>query len=330
MRIESSVTSVSWIPSEAIRGLTRLPMDVGIGHYDPPPPDRLDDVRALVAADRCRFANRLAAWIEVDADGAVARYGYSGEGLVGATTLRLGVGAVTLPGVGFPVLQSEPEVGDGWVRFTQTAGGRTGAPMPRRTSRPPYLRIVAPTAWTTLHLVLAADGTVTTGVTGASPFPRHWIYDDAGGLIAKSGVIDFKEWAREHSHDNTPWSDADREALVAGVESELERRLSTQAMSGSKPRFRSLASGDVLMRQGEPGGDLYLVLDGILEVAVDGGVVAEVGPGALVGERAVVETGVRTATLTATTPVRVAVLDPSRFDREDLARVADGHRREDV
>ena len=41
MRIESSVTSVSWIPSEAIEGLPKLPFELGIGHYDEPPPDRL-------------------------------------------------------------------------------------------------------------------------------------------------------------------------------------------------------------------------------------------------------------------------------------------------
>ncbi len=38
MRIESSVTSVSWIPSEAIEGLPKLPFELGIGHYDEPPP----------------------------------------------------------------------------------------------------------------------------------------------------------------------------------------------------------------------------------------------------------------------------------------------------
>ena len=38
MRIESSVTSISWIPSEAMTGPLRVPVDLGIGHYDDPPP----------------------------------------------------------------------------------------------------------------------------------------------------------------------------------------------------------------------------------------------------------------------------------------------------
>src|SRR5918994_4671507 len=44
MRIESSVTSVSWIPSEAITGLAKMPFEAGITHYDDPPPDVIDDV----------------------------------------------------------------------------------------------------------------------------------------------------------------------------------------------------------------------------------------------------------------------------------------------
>ena len=43
MRIESSVTSVSWIPSEAMTGPLRVPVDLGIGHYDDPLPDHIDD-----------------------------------------------------------------------------------------------------------------------------------------------------------------------------------------------------------------------------------------------------------------------------------------------
>jgi hypothetical protein len=50
MRYESSVTSLSWIPSEAVPAGMRMPFDAGILHYDSPPPDRIDDVPALQAA----------------------------------------------------------------------------------------------------------------------------------------------------------------------------------------------------------------------------------------------------------------------------------------
>ena len=50
----------------------------------------------------------------------------------------------------------------------QTAGGRTAAPAPRR-NRPPYVQIVAPTAWTTLILTMHADGFAHGELVGASP-----------------------------------------------------------------------------------------------------------------------------------------------------------------
>jgi len=71
MRYESSVTSLSWIPSEAISGMaTRVPFDVGVAHYDDPPPEMVEDLELLRKQDRFRFANELRAWIEVD-DGVI-------------------------------------------------------------------------------------------------------------------------------------------------------------------------------------------------------------------------------------------------------------------
>ena len=39
MRFVSSVTSVSWIPTAAITGVTKTPFELGVTHYDDPPPD---------------------------------------------------------------------------------------------------------------------------------------------------------------------------------------------------------------------------------------------------------------------------------------------------
>ena len=43
-RIESSVTSVSWIPSEAVAGLPRMVFDSGVTHYDAALPDVIEDL----------------------------------------------------------------------------------------------------------------------------------------------------------------------------------------------------------------------------------------------------------------------------------------------
>lgn len=329
MRFESSVTSISWIPSEAMTGPLRVPVDMGIGHYDPPPPERIDDLEELRTADRFRFANHLEAFVEV-ADGKVVEAGYLGGGMLGSTTVRLGPRSLTIPGVAYPEIRTEPEITDTGARFVQTAGGRTGAPLPRRISRPPFIQITAPTAWTTLGLTIRLDGSSSFDVLGASPFPRHWIYGADGMLAQKSGVIDFAKWAAENSHDRSPWFDFNREAKVSHVESPTERDLSLDIMGGGgKPQLRRFKVGDTLFRQGETGSEVMLILDGMVQVAVDGQDVAEAGPGSVLGERAALEGGVRTATVVAVTPVRVAVTHPTELDPQSLKEVAMLHHRED-
>ena len=66
MRHESQVTSLSWIPSEAVTGGSRMAFDAGFTHYDEPPPGELGDLERLRATDRFRFVNVLRAWIDVD------------------------------------------------------------------------------------------------------------------------------------------------------------------------------------------------------------------------------------------------------------------------
>ena len=330
MRIEGSVTAISWIPSEAIEGLPKLPFELGVGHYDEPPPDRLGkgDLGRLRDADRFREANELNAWIEVD-DGAIVGSGFGGGGLVGATTFRLGPKAIVVPGVPFEVLRPEPEISRERVRFVQTVGGRAGFPAPRRVKGGPLFRINSATAWTTLALTLHADGRVEHEVVGASPFPRHWIYDSEGALCEKTGTIDFKAWYRESHGDNTPWGDDESEAVVLAAESALERELSRALMSGDeKLTKRKLGEGAVLVTQGAEGDKLYLLLDGVVAVEVDGEQVAEMGPGTIVGERALLEGGVRTATLRALTPIRFVVIPAELVGEGELATLATGRDRE--
>lgn len=62
---------------------------------------------------------------------------------------------------------------------------------------------------------------------------------------------------------------------------------------------------------------------------MDGEAVAELGPGAVGGERALLEGGLRTSTLHAGTRVRVAVATAEQVDTAALAELAEGHRREE-
>jgi hypothetical protein len=331
MRIEGSVTAISWIPSEAIEGLPKLPFELGVGHYDEPPPDQVSpaDLGQLRDEDRFREANLLRGWIEVE-DAKVVKAGYGGGGLVGSTTFRLGPKAIVVPGVPFEVLRAEPEVSENRARFVQTVGGRAGFPAPRLVKGGPMFRIHSATAWTTLALTLYSDGRIEHELVGASPFPRHWIYDSEGALAQKSGTVDFKTWYRESHGDNTPWGDEESEALVTAAETALERELSSTLLSGdTKLAKRKLDEGETLVEQGSEGTDLYLLLDGVLGVEVDGEQVAEMGPGTMLGERASLEGGMRTATLRALTPCRVTVIPAELVAEGDLAALATDRRRED-
>jgi hypothetical protein len=329
MRIESSVTSVTWIPSEAIQGMPKLPFELGVAHYDDPPPDQIENLDKLRDADAFREANELRAWIEVEG-GKITDYGHEGRGLIGVTRIKVGPKTIAFPAVKFPIIQPEPEVGQGWVRFVQTAGGRMGLPAPRRVRGKPYFQIASASAWTTLQLIIYADGQTKGSLIGASPFPRHWIYDADGRLAEKSGTIDFEKWYRESHGENTPWGGEDMPAFVTSVETELERDLSDSVMAISKqlPR-RRLEPGETLVEQGAAEDDLFLLLDGVLEVEVDGETVAEVGPGAMLGERAAVEGGTRTATLRAVTPCRVVVLASEQISKYELTELALTRRREE-
>ncbi|GAB1817169.1 cyclic nucleotide-binding domain-containing protein [Herbidospora sp. RD11066] len=324
MRVETQATSLSWIPSEAVKGYTRPMFDAGISHYDDPPPGRVDDLEALRRADRFRFANVLRVWADFGDDGRVIAHGAGGGGVMGSTTVRLGPLGLTLAAVSLPDLRTET-VGEGFVTVAQSAGGRTSIPFPRATAGIPRWR--SPLVWTTLAVTVRADGTSGVTLTGASPFPRHWVYDASGVLTLKAGVTDFKAWAAQRG---TPWGAEDSPVVVTAAETALERELSRLIMRGSRrPVVRELKEGEALVRQGEPGASLFLLLDGVVTVDVDGRELGRVGPGAVLGERALLEHGHRTATLTALTPIRVAEAGADIIDRAALEHLAQGHRREE-
>ena len=182
MRIESSVTSVSWIPSAAITGLPRAFFEHGMTHYDTPPPHKWTDLHSVLGPEGARFANDLRAWIEVH-DGKITAFGQDGRLHLNSTVVRLGGMQIAVKAVGYPELRQDPVVGAGFVRFTQTAGGRAGTHAPRFVHVAPFAKIQSPTVWTTLALTIYADRSVSRELVDASSFPRHWIYDADRQLV---------------------------------------------------------------------------------------------------------------------------------------------------
>ena len=101
MRIESSVTAVSWVPAGSVEGGQRLAFHVGAAQYDDPPPDHLDDLPSLLDGGRVRLANQLRGFVEVS-DGRIVASGQSGQGHVGsareaADAAQVGFAAIPLP-----------------------------------------------------------------------------------------------------------------------------------------------------------------------------------------------------------------------------------------
>jgi cyclic nucleotide-binding protein len=224
---------------------------------------------------------------------------------------------VAFAAVEFPVIQPEPEMGDGWIRFTQTVGGRIGLPAPRPVVGRPYFHVGAVSAWTTLELLLRADGKAEARLVAASPFPRHSLYGADRRLVDVFGAVEFE------LGDGTPWGEEGTPAFAAAIESELERRLATSILrDGAKLVRRRVARGETLVEQGKHGHDLFVLLDGVFDVEIDGEVVAQVGSGAILGERAVLGDGRRTATLRALRSSRVAVIGSNEISRPDLVEIS--------
>ena len=213
-----------------------------------------------------------------------------------------------------------------WVPFTQTAGGRTGAPMPRPCSTPPFVQYRAPLVWTTLSLTIHADG----------PSKRAW---SARRIPTALGLRRRGQARRQ-----------ERPRRLQGVVTELLRQahpVGRRGLAGAghrgrdgcssascqdrscaaskKPEIRRVKEGKHARGAGHAGNEMFLLLDGVLVVEVDGENLAELGPGAVFGERAVLEGGTRTATLVAVTACKVAAAAADDIDRDKLARGRQGH-----
>ena len=76
-----------------------------------------------------------------------------------------------------------------------------------------------------------------------------------------------------------------------------------------------LSEGKELTRQGAPGREFFVVIEGTADVVKDGKKVNSLGAGDFFGEIALVHQGPRTATVTATSPVRALVITERSFRR---------------
>ena len=97
--------------------------------------------------------------------------------------------------------------------------------------------------------------------------------------------------------------------LFAGLAERDLRRISG-LMTGL-----DVPAGKAITRQGQTGRELVIVLEGTASVTVDGDEVATVGPGDFQGEISLLDGGQRTATVVATSPMRLMVATGAEFDQ---------------
>ena len=72
-------------------------------------------------------------------------------------------------------------------------------------------------------------------------------------------------------------------------------------------------AGQVLTREGAPGSEFFVILDGSVRIDVNGDTVRTMEAGDFLGEIALVDDGPRTATAVTTTPAKLLVLGRREF-----------------
>jgi CRP/FNR family cyclic AMP-dependent transcriptional regulator len=76
----------------------------------------------------------------------------------------------------------------------------------------------------------------------------------------------------------------------------------------------SIPTGLVLFREGEPGKEMYVLMQGTVEISVGGDVVEVATPGALLGEMALVDSSARSATVITRSDCKFVAVDGKQFD----------------
>ena len=74
-----------------------------------------------------------------------------------------------------------------------------------------------------------------------------------------------------------------------------------------------IEAGKVVFREGDPGDTLYVVLDGKVDLRLNGRLVETVGPGGILGEMALIEQAPRVASATARTACDLQPISEERF-----------------
>jgi CRP/FNR family transcriptional regulator, cyclic AMP receptor protein len=110
-----------------------------------------------------------------------------------------------------------------------------------------------------------------------------------------------------HIHKHSEEDELSRVPIFAGL-GPKERSEIRSMMSGA-----NIEAGQVLVQQGTYGHEFFVIQSGTAKVERDGELVAEIGPGDFQGEISLLDGGLRTATVTATSPMALLVASHQEF-----------------
>ncbi len=91
--------------------------------------------------------------------------------------------------------------------------------------------------------------------------------------------------------------------------------MSTLDILRNEPDLRSYRQGETVFQAGDPGDCMYAVVDGRVEIRLEGTVIDHIAAGGVFGEMGLIDHKPRSATAVAETDCRLAVIGEKRFLR---------------
>lgn len=79
------------------------------------------------------------------------------------------------------------------------------------------------------------------------------------------------------------------------------------------PKARTIAAGEALFRRGDMAHEMYVVLEGKVDVLIDGRLVETLEPGSILGEMGIVDHSPRSADAVAATDAKIEAIDKDWF-----------------
>jgi MFS family permease len=148
---------------------------------------------------------------------------------------------------------------------------------------------------------------------------ERWAFVVAGAVLPVFGVVLLGKLRAADARADVP--DPARVALLSNIDIFAPLAQPVLERLARELRPRHVAAGEAVIVEGELGDRFYVLVEGDAVVSRGGHEVARVGPGAYVGEIALLRDVPRTASVVATSPLALLSLERGEF----LAAVA-GHR----